>query len=443
MAINTLIEEALAGSAQALARLISMVEDGGPDGHAALRAMHPRAGRAYLIGVTGPPGAGKSTLVDAWTASLRRQGRTVGIVAVDPSSPFTGGALLGAGVRMKDHATDAGVCTRSMAARGHLGGLAPATADVAKILDAIGYDVIFIETVGTGQAEVDVVGAGDTVVIVLVPGLGDAVQTMKAGLMEIGDAFVVNKADHDDPDRTVAEITMMLQLNQDRGGWRPPVVKTVATSAQGTDEALAAIEAHRAYLTANDLLERRRKERRRAEIVRVVERRARDRALDLVRDSGRLDDLAERVHRGEMDPYAAADEILTPRMTLDHVGIAVRNLGDAARFYGAVFGLSMAERYELPDEGVRVAFLRSGGVDLELLEPLGEGGPLAKFLATHGPGLHHIAFRVPDIRRAMSAAAAAGCMVIEPAPRRGARGSPIAFLHPSAAGGVLVELVQG
>src|SRR3989442_2441995 len=275
MSTNSLVKEAPAGSTQARARLMSMVEDGGPDGTAAVRAMHPRAGRADLVGVTGPPGAGKSTLVDAWTASLRRQGRPVGMVAVDPSSPFTGAGLRGARVRMQDHATDAGVFIRSVARRAPVGGLARATADVAKILDAIGYDVIFIETVGTGQAEVDVVGAGDTVVIVLVPGLGDAVQTMKAGLMEIGDAFVVNKADHDDPDRTVAEITMMLQLNQDRGGWRPPVVKTVATSAQGTDEALAAIEAHRAYLTANDLLERRRKERRRAEIVRGVGGRSR------------------------------------------------------------------------------------------------------------------------------------------------------------------------
>src|SRR5437879_10034265 len=220
MVIDTLIEEALAGSAQALARLISMVEDGGPDGTAALRAMHPRAGRAYLIGVTGRPGDGKSTLVDAWTASLRRGGKTVGIVAVDPSSPFTGGALLGDRIRMQDHSTDPGVFIRSMATRGHLGGLAPATADVAKVLDAAGYDVIFIETVGTGQAEVDVVGAGDTVVIVLVPGLGDAVQAMKAGIMEIGEAFVVNKADHGDADRTVEEITMLLQLNRDRGDWR-------------------------------------------------------------------------------------------------------------------------------------------------------------------------------------------------------------------------------
>src|SRR3989475_11978366 len=195
-----------------------------------------------------------------------------------------------------------------MATRVHVGGQRRATADVAKILDAIGYDIVFIETAGTGQAEVDVVGAGDTVVIVLVPGLGDAVQTMKAGLMEIGDAFVVNKADHDDPDRTVAEITMMLQLNQGRGGWRPPVVKTVATSAQGTEEALAAIEAHRAYLTANGLLERRRKERRRAEISRVVARRGRDRNLVLGRGNGWLVDLVERVRRGATEPFSSAAE---------------------------------------------------------------------------------------------------------------------------------------
>jgi len=250
MSTDSLVEEALAGSPQALARLISLVEDGDPEGQAVLRALHPRAGRADLIGVTGPPGVGKSTLVDAWTASLRRGGKTVGIVAVDPSSPFTGGALLGD-------------------------------------------------------------GAGDTVVIVLVPGLGDAVQAMKAGIMEIGEAFVVNKADHGDADRTVAEITMLLQLNPDRGDWRPPVVKTVATSAQGTDDALAAIEAHRRFLVANGLLERRRRDRRRAEILRVVESKARDRALDLIRRGGRLDELAERVYRGELDPSTAADKLLT------------------------------------------------------------------------------------------------------------------------------------
>jgi LAO/AO transport system kinase len=291
--------------------VISLVEDREPQGLAVLRQLHYRIGRAYLVGVTGPPGAGKSTLVDVWTRSLRRQGRTVAVVAVDPTSPFTGGALLGDRIRMQDHSTDPGVFIRSMATRGSLGGLAPATTDVVKILDAIGYHVIFIETVGTGQAEVDVVGAADTVAIVLVPGLGDTVQTMKAGIMEIGDLFVVNKADQGDADRTIAEITMMLQLNPSRVHWMPPVRKTAATTAVGTDEAWSAVEAHRSYLTANGLLERRRRDRRRAEILRVVELHARERALALAQRSGRLDELAERVYAGEMDPYTAAEEILS------------------------------------------------------------------------------------------------------------------------------------
>jgi LAO/AO transport system kinase len=308
--VHALVEEALAGSAPAVARLISLVEAGDPEGYVVLRELHPRTGRAYMIGVTGPPGAGKSTLVDAATRVLRRRGRTVAVVAVDPTSPFTGGALLGDRIRMQDHATDPGVFIRSMATRGNLGGLAPATTDVVKILDAIGYEIIFIETVGTGQAEVDVVGAADTVAIVLVPGMGDTVQTMKAGIMEIGEVFVVNKADHGDPDRTVAEIRMMLQLNPLHNGWQAPVVKTVATAGQGVEEALAAVDAHRHYLTANGALERRRKARRRAEIMRVVEAQARARAVALAHRSGRLEELAERVYAGEMDPYTAAEELL-------------------------------------------------------------------------------------------------------------------------------------
>src|SRR5256712_12000319 len=232
MAINTLIEEALAGSAQALARLISMVEDGGPDGHAALRAMHPRAGRAYLIGVTGPPGAGKSTLVDAWTASLRRQGRTVGIVAVDPSSPFTGGALLGDRVRMQDHATDPGVFIRSMATRGHLGGMSLAAPEAVRILDAAGYDRIVIETVGVGQSEVDVAAQADTTVVVLAPAWGDAVQVAKAGILEVADVFVVNKADREGTADTVRDLKQMLHPRSARDR-DPPVASTTPTAPEG------------------------------------------------------------------------------------------------------------------------------------------------------------------------------------------------------------------
>src|SRR5574341_2449496 len=274
MAIHSLLEEALAGSAPAVARLISMVEDGDPEGYAVLRTLHPRTGRAYLVGITGPPGAGKSTLVDAMTRTLRRQGKTVGVVAVDPTSPFTGGALLGDRIRMQDHAGDPGVFIRSMATRGSLGGLAPATADVARVLDAAGFEIIFIETVVTGQAEVDVVGAADTVVIVLVPGMGDAVQTMKAGIMEIGEIFVVNKADQGAADRTITEVKMMLALNPHPAGWHPPVLRAVATSGEGMDEIRAAIDAHRADQETTGALPERRRRRRREEILRLVERRA-------------------------------------------------------------------------------------------------------------------------------------------------------------------------
>ncbi len=308
-----LLDEVLAGSHQAAARLISLVEDGTPEGYALLRRLYPRTGRAYTVGITGSPGTGKSTLVDALTKTLRHQGKTVGIVAVDPTSPFTGGAILGDRIRMQDHATDRGVFIRSMATRGSLGGLAPTTTDVAKVLDAMGFDVIFIETVGTGQAEVDVVGAADTVVIVLAAGLGDTVQTIKAGIMEIGEVFAVNKADQGDADRTTAEVKMMLGLRPPSDGWHPPVLATIATSSEGISQLLHSVEDHRRYLEAYGLLEERRRRRRRAEILRVVELRTRERALEVARQSGRLDELTDRVYKGELDPYSAAEEILRGR----------------------------------------------------------------------------------------------------------------------------------
>jgi len=305
-----LLDEALAGSHQALARAISLVEDGDPEGQALLRRLHPRTGSAYTVGITGAPGAGKSTLVDALTRVLRAQGRTVAVVAVDPTSPFTGGALLGDRIRMQDHAADPGVFIRSMATRGSLGGLAPATADVVRVLDAAGFEIIFIETVGTGQAEVDVVGAADTVVIVLVPGMGDTVQTMKAGIMEIGEIFVVNKADQGDADRTLTEVKMMLAQGPRSVGWEIPVMTTVATTGTGVPALLEAIGAHRRWQEGDGALAARRRSRRRGEILRLVEQRLRARALDAALRGGRLDVLAEQVHAGTLDPHAAAEEIL-------------------------------------------------------------------------------------------------------------------------------------
>jgi len=305
-----LVDEVLSGSHQAAARTISLIEDGAPEGQAVLRSLHARTGRGYTVGITGPPGAGKSTLADALIRDWRGHGHRVAVVAVDPTSPFSGGAILGDRIRMQDHASDPGVFIRSMATRGSLGGLAPATSDVAKLLDAIGYEFILIETVGTGQAEIDVVGAADTVVIVLVSGLGDTVQTMKAGIMEIGDVFAVNKADRGDADRTAAEVKMMLGLNPQPGGWHPPVIRSVATTGEGVAEVAGAVADHRRYLEQHRLLERRRRDRRRAEILHLVELKARGRALEAVARSGRLDELADQVYAGTIDPYTAADEIL-------------------------------------------------------------------------------------------------------------------------------------
>lgn len=304
-----LVTQLLAGSHQAAARLISLVENGEREGLLALRALYPRGGRAYTVGITGPPGVGKSTLVDALIRRIRAEGATVGIIAVDPTSPFTGGALLGDRVRMQDHATDPGVFVRSMATRGRLGGLAPATSDVIHILDALGCAFILIETVGAGQGEVDVATAADAVIVVTVPGLGDTVQTLKAGIMEIGDLFVVNKADRPEADRTVTEIKMMLGLSPDRG-WRPPVLTTVAVTGEGVEEVLAAIREHRSHLEGEGVLQERRRERRRQEVLRALEARLRDEVLARAREGGAFEKVLDQVAEGTLDPHAAAERLL-------------------------------------------------------------------------------------------------------------------------------------
>jgi LAO/AO transport system kinase len=305
----TLAASVLQGSPQAAARLISLIENRPQDAVPLLKELHAHTGRAHIVGVTGPPGAGKSTLIDALVRILRRDGRRVGVVAVDPTSPFTGGAILGDRIRMQDHTTDPGVFVRSMATRGHLGGLAPATSGAIDVLDAYGCDPVLVETVGAGQAEVDIVGTADTVVLVTVPHLGDSVQTLKAGVMEIGDVFVVNKADHGDAERAAMEIKMMLGLAPDQGGWRPPVLLATATAGTGVPEVLRGIQDHRAYQEAHGLLTARRTARRRQEILRLVEGRLR---AKIVTQTGgvRLESLASRVAAGELDPYSAADALM-------------------------------------------------------------------------------------------------------------------------------------
>jgi GTPase len=304
----SLSERVLAGDARAIARAISLIEDESPAGADLVRRVFARTGRAYLIGVTGAPGAGKSTLVDKMTALLRLAGKTVGIVAVDPTSPFSGGAILGDRVRMQAHAGDPGVFIRSMATRGHLGGLARATGEVALVLDASGRDMVIIETVGVGQDEIDIVRMADVSIVTVVPGTGDEVQALKAGIMEIADIFVVNKADREGADRTAASIETLLSLSSyAEGDWRPPILKTEALSGKGIAELLEAVERFRAH-TRSKMVSRR---RARAEfrIRELLARRFVESVEREVLEPGELDRILDRIAARETDPYTAVDDI--------------------------------------------------------------------------------------------------------------------------------------
>ncbi|MEU1630233.1 methylmalonyl Co-A mutase-associated GTPase MeaB [Streptomyces sp. NPDC020096] len=309
--VPTLVEQARDGRPRAVARLISLVEGASPQLREVMAALAPLTGGAYVVGLTGSPGVGKSTSTSALVTAYRKRGKRVGVLAVDPSSPFSGGALLGDRVRMSDHASDPGVYIRSMATRGHLGGLAWAAPQAIRVLDAAGCEVILVETVGVGQSEVEIAAQADTSVVLLAPGMGDGIQAAKAGILEIGDVYVVNKADRDGADATARELNHMLGLGESRGpgDWRPPIVKTVAARGEGIDEVVEALEKHRAWMEERGVLADRRRRRAALEVEHIAVTALRQRIGDLHGDR-RLDVLAERIVAGDTDPYTAADELI-------------------------------------------------------------------------------------------------------------------------------------
>jgi len=310
--VADLVERARDGQARAVAKLISLVEDASPQLREVASALAPHVGRAQVIGLTGSPGVGKSTSTAALVSAFRASGQRVGVLAIDPSSPFSGGALLGDRIRMQVHATDPEVFIRSMATRGHLGGLSWAAPQALRVLDAAGFDVVLIETVGVGQSEIDVVSLADTTLVLVAPGMGDGIQAAKAGILEIADVFVVNKADRDGAERTTRELKHMMSLGRKEltgPSWRPSVVQTVADKGQGIAEVIEAIGAHREWMIAHGELDRRRAHRARTEVEAIALQSLRER-LDDLRGSVALGTLAQRVMAGELDPYAAADELV-------------------------------------------------------------------------------------------------------------------------------------
>jgi len=311
-----LAERILQGDIRAAARLMRDIDDGFKSAVEELKILYPHTGNAFILGITGPPGAGKSTLVDQLTALYRGRGKRVGIVAVDPSSPFTGGAILGDRIRMNRHAEDDGVFIRSLATRGHLGGVSRSTGDVVNVLDAMGMDVIIIETVGVGQDEIDIVRMAHTTVVVMVPGLGDDIQAIKAGILEIGDVFVVNKADRDGADRTARELSVMLEMNPDKDrAWQPKVLQTEASRNRGIEELVGEIEEHRDYLYRSGAIRHFLEEKNSRLFLELLKERLFAEVFGHIHVNGKFRAIVEGLVSRQKDPYSAVEEILAERFS--------------------------------------------------------------------------------------------------------------------------------
>jgi LAO/AO transport system kinase len=426
----------LAGDPRALARAATAIENRSSAAESLLQELFPHTGNATVVGITGAPGAGKSTLTDQLVHEFRREDKAVGVIAVDPTSPYTGGAVLGDRIRMLSHHADPGVFIRSMATRGHLGGLAVATTDLALLLDAAGKEVVIIETVGVGQDEVEVAKLADVTVVVLVPGMGDDVQAIKAGIMEIADVFVINKADQPGADRLEREILALQSLSTRQDGWVPPIIHTVATDGRGLSETRFAI---RSFLARADA-----RNRSVANWTLRLREMLRERLMEQFANID-FQAGAEEIAARRSDPYTLVHAWMKTRESskfeLDHLGIAVRSLEAALGFYEKQLGFPVSLREAVEREKVNVAMLPAGGARIELIEASEPDSVIAKFIEKRGEGLHHVAVKVADLAATVERLKAQGARLLNE-PRAGAGGHLYVFVHPSSTGGVLLELIQ-
>src|SRR5262245_2188466 len=442
---DQLLDKFFKGDTRALSRVITHVENRSADSLALLQQLFPHTGNAHIIGVTGSPGSGKSTLVDRLASAYRAKGNVLAIIAVDPSSPFTGAAILGDRIRMQAPSSDPGVYIRSMATRGHLGGLASGTADVATVLDAAGRNPIIVETVGVGQDEVDIVKLADVSIVLLVPGMGDDVQALKAGIMEIGDIFVINKCDRPGVEKMERALLAVLSLSHREDGWIPPIVKTTATEGRGIEELKAQIDQCLARLATSEERVARKRQSARYQLLGLLQERLVERAVESAFSQHSLEDVVDRIARNEEDPHAVVEKLMGTSGTtrkIDHIGIAVRSIAEALKQYEGILGLQVSGYEDVEEQGVRVAMLPVGDSRIELLEPLHANSPVEKFMSKRGEGIHHIAVCVDNIELALEGFKAAGARLIDSTPRRGAENSKIAFVHPAGMHGVLLELVE-
>ncbi len=454
---RSLAERVVAGDRRAIAGAISLVENRDAAAVPLLQELFPKTGRAQVVGITGAPGAGKSTLVEKLAGEYRRRGVRVGVLAVDPTSPFSGGAILGDRVRMQSLAHDPGVYIRSMATRGQLGGLAPTTQDAVTILDAAGCESILIETVGVGQDEVEVARLADATVLLLVPGLGDDIQTFKAGVMEIADVFVINKSDRQGADRVEQEVTAMLSLATRPDGWRPPIVKTVATTGQGIVELLESLDQFRAFGEKNETAKQRRRDHWRSRLLELLRQTLFEKAVAKPLSDGSLDRQIDELLTFRSDPHRVVEGIIagllpsggasngaasTVGAKVHHLGVAVDSLASAVPIFQQLVGKAPDGEETVADQKVRAVVFQLGSVRLELLEGTAVDSPVTKFIAKRGQGIHHLALAVKDLPGALRKLESNGLRLVDREGRTGARHERIAFLHPSSTAGVLIELVE-